>query len=299
VPSAAPIPAQVANPQQVVVPTPAPTAVALTATAPVTPEPPKGEPNVLESMPEKFRDKDVQSSITKMSKSYGDLEAELKKERDEKANMQRILDSLSTPKPPIMQPPQVPQEEEIEDSAFFEKPRETVMKVAERIAAQKILQYHADMEKAKFIDGFRTTHADFDQLRGEILEVLSARPDLDRDQRNLPIVYEMAKQLKVKKINDLRASLGLGSPNPIYNTQQPQAVQEPIDREKIKEELMEAIRVEIQKRRSASGIQGGSAPINPDSRLNPAPAVKPMTPEEQILSEMMNSGPKKLAIDLG
>ena len=290
-------PAPAAPVQPVVEPTPALTAVAPTAPVPVIPESPMGEP-ILNLFPDKFKDKDVQTSVTKMTKSYTDMEAELRKEKDEKANMQKILDSLSAPRSVTPAPIQAPQDDDIEDAQFFEKPKEMVAKMVERIAAQKILQYHADMERARYIEGFRTQHQDFDQMRGEILEVLAARPDLDKDQRNLPIVFEMARQLKVRKINDLKASLGLATPS--LQPVQPASIQAqmPLDREKLKEELMEAIRAELQKRKSASGIQGGSAPVNPSDRLSPAPVVKPMTEEERILQEMMDSGPKTLSLNL-
>jgi len=284
--------------QQVVEPTNAPAAVAPTAQVPPQQvEPPKGEPNILEALPDKFRDRDVLSSVEKMAKSYTELEADLKREKDEKANMQKILDSLSSPKQTTIQPNiQVPKEEAIDDAQFFETPTTAVTRIAERIAAQKILQYHSDMERARYIEGFRSQHPDFDAVRQEVLEVLAARPDLDKDQRNLPIVYEMAKQFKARKLSDLRTSLGL------TNTPAPQPAPQqdlPVDKDKMKEELLEAIKVELQKRKNASGIQGGSAPVNPINRLNPAPAQKPMTLEDQVIADMMSAGPKKLAIDLG
>jgi hypothetical protein len=234
-----------------------------------------------------------------MAKSYTELEAELKREKDERTNMQKIIDSYTAPKQTAQPSITVPQDEDIEDAQFFEKPKDMVTKIAERIAAQKVLQYHNDMERARYIDAFRQQHPDFDQMRGEILEVLAARQDLDKDQRNLPIVYQMAKQLKMKKLDDLRSSLGLTNTptQPVVPPTQP--VVPPIDMDKLKEELLEAMKAELQKRKSASGIQGGSTPVSPSDRLHPEPNQKPMTPEDQILSEMMNSGPKKLAIDLG
>jgi hypothetical protein len=290
------------DPQQPVVePTPAPTAVAPTANVPPTAaEPPKGEPDVLKLVPDKFRDKDVQSSVEKMTKSYTELEAQLKREQDEKANMQRILDSLAAPRPVHSPQIQVPQDDDVDDAAFFERPKESVAKMAERIAAQKVLQYHADMEKARFIEGFRVTHPEFDQLRPEIMEVLAARPDLDRDQRNLPIVFEMARQVKARKLADLRASLGIQplQPAPPYAPGPANPAQGPVDREQLKAELLEAIKAELSKRRAASGIQGGSTPVNPSDRMNQPPNQKPLTPEDMILKEMMESGPKKLGIDL-
>jgi hypothetical protein len=293
----APNPVSAAPVTAVAVPTPAPTAVAPTASVPLTAEPPKGEP-ILDLIPDKFKEKDVQAAVSKMSKSYTQLEADLQKEKDEKANMQKILDSLAAPRPagpaPVLP---APKEDDIQDADFFEKPKDMVTKIVERVSAQKILQYHADMERARYIDGFRAQHADFDQVRGEVLEVLSARPDLDKDQRNLPIVYEMAKQLKVKKMNDLRASLGLNAPI-VTPTPTPAPAPEPVDREKMKEEILAVLKAELQRRRDASGIIGGSAPINPSDRLNPAPITKPITEEDRILQEMMDSGPKKLTIDL-
>ena len=287
-----------AVPQQVAEPTPAPTAVAPTVTVPPTVEPPKGEPDVLGLVPEKFRDKDVQTAIGKFTKSYADLEAELKKEKDERANMQKIIDSLAAPKPSVTPSIPLPTEEAFDDAAVFEKPVEVITKIAEKIASQKVLQYHADNERAKYIENFRAQHKDFDQVRPEMMEVLAVRRDLDSDQRNLPIVYELAKQLKAKKIADLRASLGLAASQPVAQpTPTPAPV--PEDREKLKEELLEAIRSELQKRKAASGIQGGSTPVNPTDRLQPAPTQKTLTPEEAILAEMLASGPKKLAIDLG
>lgn len=285
--------------QPIVEPTPAPAAPAPTAPAPVpSTESLVGEPNILELVPEKFRDKDVQSSIGKMAKHYQDLEAELKKQQDEVANMQKIMQSLATTPAPV---PQVqalrPQEPEIKDADFFEKPLETVKRLVDQRTSERLQQYHADQERSKFVNDFRTARPDFDLVRQEIMDVLAARPDLDRDPRNLPIVYEMAKQLKVKKISDLKASLGLEQPV-IQPTPVLQPAAQPLDREQLKAELVAEIIAEANRRKKLQGLQGGTPPITPQARVAQISSPTPATPEDQIFSDMMTSGPKKLSIEL-
>lgn len=270
-----------------------------------TPEPAKTEsqqekPVDMSFLPEKFRDKNIVESAKKIAKSYAELESELKKQKDELGNMKKLVDSL-TQRPAETPMPGDVSLDDIDDSLFFEKPKEVISNVAKRIAAQTIMQYHAGMERAKYVENFKAAHPDFELLKDEILTILQTRPDLDRDPANLPLVYNMAKESRAKKIAALKAQLGL------QQQTQPQSQAPQIDVNKIREEVARDVTADaiekavakvledIRKRKGASGIQGGTTPMSPDQRVQSQTEV-PKTYDEIVLEEMLQSGPKKLQL---
>lgn len=285
-------PAAEPAPAPALVPTAPPEPAPVAEPTPAPPEPAKGEHNVMDLIPEQFRDKDVPTSLGKITKSYADLQAELTKQRDELANMNRLVKSVMEKEPQYVpqQPVATGPADDIEDSAFFENPKEAVSKMAARIAATQILAYHTAVQKQAYVDNFKAQNSDFENYREDIVAILRARPDLDKDERNLPLVFELAKQRKVQRLVEMKTQLGIQVP--------PSAPA--LDLETIKKEAyesaMKAITEGIAKRQAASGIQGGSTPVQPNTRVQPRVTEKPLTAEDSLMQELLNSGPKKLTL---
>jgi hypothetical protein len=235
-----------------------------------------------------------------MAKSYGDIKAELEKEKKDKADLERTLQSFTAP-PSYQAAPVAPVSDEVvEDSMFFEKPNEAVAKVAQREAYKQVLAYHTALQKAQFVNNFKATHSDFEIVRPEIVEILQARPDLDKDPANLPTVYNMAKELKVKKTNALKQQLGLDSGVTTPTTPTNQSIDVNKIREEVTAEAVEKakniILAEIRQRRGLSGIPGSTTPVTPTQRATLPAVEKPKTPEEVLFDEMMSSGPKSFKL---
>ena len=282
--------------QPAVEPAPAPTPMAPPA-QPAVAGAVQGEPIDLSVLPEKLRDKDVQTTLHKVAKSYGDLEAELQKQRSDVDNMKKIMESLTRAAPtPTPAPVSVPKQEDVDDSTFFEKPTRSTEIVAERVAAQKILQYHAGMERNRLINEFKGQHPDFDEVREDMIVILSQRPDLDQNPSNLPMVYNMAKELRVKKMDALRKSLGLDIQPVVPVAPTPIEPQFTVD--EIVQKAKELLLADIKKRRGLSGIQGGSAPTTPQQRVAESGKPADLTPADIVLEEMLKSGPAKLGLEL-
>lgn len=296
-PAAQPTPQAAAEPASA----PAPQAPVGQPAAPA--EPTLGQPNFLDLIPEKFREKDVPTSLGKITKSYSELEAELKKQKDEAANLNKLVQSFMAKEPTYaptpVAPPMVPAPggEEVDDASFFERPTDSVKKIAAQMAAAQIIAYHVQQERQKYVEAFKLQQPDFDRYREDMLAVLKARPDLDRDERNLPLVYELAKQRYAARLNAMRTDLGIQSQLP---PQQPQAQQPNVDVEAVTKaaylKARDDILAEIEARRRASGIQGAAPAVSPESRVQPRVMEKEASPEDQIIQEMLNSGPRKLTL---
>jgi hypothetical protein len=301
----------------------------ITGQAPVSePVPPdgeagKGEPmeNILELLPEKFRDKDVKSSTEKMVKSYQELEQQFQKQQEEVARLREFVESYVAPKaqaptPPPTQPTTHPAEAkegtdevEFEDVDFLERPREVIPKVTDAIVKKRVqealAQYHnyliAEAQRQKMMEEFKRSHPDFDQYVTEMREILTERPDLNNRIDALPIIYEAAKSRRTQKIEALKAQLGLPNQQPsqtaqVAQGQQTQVPQSPLD---IREQIRQALRELAQenRRRAASGVLGGSAPSTPTQRVEEVPKEQPQSEEDMIFEAMLKSGPKGLQLE--
>ena len=284
----------------------APAPQASTETPAPVAEPVVSQPNIFEFMPEKFKDVDAKTSVNKIVKSYGDLEVELKKEREERANLDKMLQNLSTPAPLVDDTPMQPQmgnidQEEVEDSLFFEKPKEATKKVASQVAAAMLIAYHTALTEAQkrvqYVEGFKTNHPDFNDFREDMAMILKARPDLDKRVEALPMVYEMAKARYKSRLDKMRKELGV-QPESIPISSPIIPAQSTLTNEELIEKAKTAILAELQKRKAASGITGGVSPVTPTDRTQQTITQKPKTQEEIIFDEMMGSGPKKLDISI-
>jgi hypothetical protein len=261
------------------------------------------QPISLESIPEKFRDKDLNSSLSKWEKSYAELERELKKQKDDVANLNNLVKTLSdkakipepiATTPPIPAPVQQLPEDDVEDSMFFDKPKEASTKVAARVAAAAIIQYHTAMERQKFVDNFKAQHPDFENYREDMFAILKTRPDLDQNPANLPMVFEMAKQRYAKRLEDMKTAMGIPSPSPApASTPAPAITEEQMEiiEQRMMEKAKAALLEEAKKRRAAQGTLGGST-TTPAEKATPTQTVKPKTEDEVIFDEILASGPK-------
>jgi hypothetical protein len=256
-------------------------------------------------MPEKFKDVDDVTSTKKLVKSYADLEAELKKEKEERGNLDRMVQNLSTP--PVSTEPVVPivptvEDEDVDDSLFFEKPKEATMrvskKVASEVAAAMLIAYHNALTEAsrrvQYVEAFKAQTPDFNEYREDIASILRARPDLDKKAENLPMVYEMAKSRYRARLDKMRKELGVAPVEPTP----PAPIQVTMTNEELVEKAKAAIIAEIQKRKAASGITGGVPPQSPTERGTPVVTLTPKTPEDAIFEEMRDSGPKQLSLNI-
>ncbi len=264
--------------------------------APVPPaEPVRIEPNILELLPEKFRDKDAATSIQKITKSYSDIEAELQKQKDELAQMNKLVQSLSQTSPaphiPAAAAPGIG--DDVDDTQVWEKPKESVIKLASKVAAAQILAYHELQERVKYVEAFKQGHPDFDSYKEDMMVILRSRPDLDRDYHNLPAVYEASKARYSQRLTEMKSKMGLETPTPA----QPSINMEEIER-RAYEKARKAIEDEFAKRQAASGIMGSGTPVSPDVRVTPAPPAKPKSVADQVIEDMLASGPKKFLPEL-
>jgi cell division septum initiation protein DivIVA len=274
-------------------PAPAPSAPAEPA-APAAPA--QGEPVDLSLIPEKFRSKDVPTSLKNITKSYSELEDELRKQKDEVSNMQKLVQSFIDREPSYAPPagaPPVAPPADVDDAAFFEKPTESVKKIAAQMANAQIVAYHIAQQRQAFVEGFKQQHPDFEGYRPDIMEILRARPDLDRDEKNLPLVYELAKQRYQQRIATLRKDIGIAGPQPTTPTT-------PQDADAIRaaayEQAKNEIIAELTQRRAASGLQGSSPATSPNDRVQPRVKEQPLSDEDKIIQDMLNSGPKVLKL---
>jgi hypothetical protein len=161
------------------------------------------------------------------------------------------------------------------------------------MAAAQIIAYHVQQERQKYVEAFKAQNQDFERYREDMMAILRARPELDKDERNLPIVYELAKQRYATRLAAMRNDLGI---------QQSQASQPtpPVDMDAVTKaaylKARDDILAEIENRRRASGIQGSSSAVTPEVRVQPRVTEKELSPDEQIIQDMLNSGPKRLTL---
>lgn len=283
-------PTNVPTQQAAVEPAPAPTPSAPAGT-PTNVDPTLGQPNVLDLIPEKFRASDVPTSLSNIAKSYSDLESELKKQKDETAQLNKLVQSFIE-REPVQQSQQVqPKPVEVDDSEFFERPTESAKKIAAQMAAAQIIAYHAAVERQKYVESFKASHPDFENYREDIMAILKTRPDLDRDERNLPMVYEMGKQRYNARMSTIRKDLGLES-----QQSQPSSVDIETVKKLAYEQALAKITEDLNKRKAALGIQGASPAVAPNARIQPRVTEQQLSPDDQLIQDMLNSGPKKLML---
>lgn len=293
------------------------------APAPAEPAPPagetaKGQANLMNLMPDKFKDTDEAASLNKMLKAMQEQEAELTRKSQELSQLQNVVHELSRPVEPMrvqqqpqrqIQEPQAQQVElpEVDDLSFLDSPvnntkaiaevvaRQIAEETARRVATEHIRDYDTFSMRRSTFERFRAAHPDFDNLRVEFSEACRLHPEWDNDINGLPKLYELAKTLA--------SALRPGQTQ--RATQQPQ---QSVDVEKLKAEIRaeveassfekakQAIKEEIMKRKAASGIVSTTGSTTPAERIAPNQKTVPLTREEQVFKEMVDSGPKGLDV---
>jgi len=259
----------------------------------------KGQADLLNLIPDKFKSENATESIAKMAKALSELEAEYTRKSQDLSQLQALVQELSRAKAApqsVQQEPTNFQSEEqldIDDSAFFEKPIEATSKVARleaRREAAKLIQqalaaYEQYSSRKMEIEKFRAAHPDFDNFRGEMLEVLREHPEWEQDITALPRIYEAAKQ---------RAALKLQAVSPQITPDTLEKLKSEWMQEAIKK-VHESILEEARKRRAASGMLGGTS-TTVAQRVVEQPKEQPKSYEEQLFEDILASGPKKLEL---
>lgn len=268
----------------------APPAPASAEPAPPAVEAPKGQANLMDLIPAKFIEKDEAESLKKMTKSYAELEAELTRKSQELSQLQsqKRLE-VPTPEPQKVEPKKI--EEEVDDSGFFDSPSANAKKIA--IAAAKevfnseIKHYDTFSTRRSALERFRDSHPDFENFRGEVVEVCRIHPEWDQDVGALPKIYEAAKSLAIEKARKLNPAQSV---NVDELTAKITAEVEASAYERARKAIMD----EIQKRKSAAGIITSTP--DPVSKLTPQSKTEPLTHSEEVFKAMMEAGPKNLGL---
>lgn len=264
-----------------------------TGKAPVDQAPPSQDPgggrqeqpsNINELLPEKFRDADPKQSISKIANSYAELEKELHKKSEDLSRLSKYVQELINKSPKTQPMPQQGQTPDDNSNWDWEKPRDEVRKLITEIVPQIVLagiqQYDTYATKRQIIDEFKKQHPDVDNYRSEIAEVLREHPELDSDSNALPRIYELAKEKSQSKYKKVAEQMGI------------------VDEDKLLAKAVELakskILEEVRQRKAASGALPGSTPVTPTERMATNQPQKPLTPEEELFRQMLESGPKTL-----
>jgi hypothetical protein len=263
--------------------------------------PANGQPDdILTQIPDEFKDKDVPTSLGKMTKSISETRSAMDRQAREIQELRDLVETLRQPEPSqfnqqqqgnansSQQRPDEDPDSDIDDTMIIEKPKEMVRKIAQREAARiaiaALSQYDTGARRERQIEAFRATHPDFDSVKDDMAAVVKDFPQLNRDPNALPKIYDLAKKRAEKRTAELRASLGTNVPQ--------------LSEEEVVSKAVDRIKAEIAKRRSASGIPSTGQGITPNQRMTPQTRTVPKTADEEIFDEMLNAGPAKLSFDL-
>jgi len=255
--------------------------------------PPKVEPNILDLLPEEVRDADPKASAQKVTKTIADLKEALRKREEELAALQS-LSQLPPPRPATSTEKSKAtgaEDDDVDDAAYWEKPKETIRKeatkIATAVAATMLDQYHQLQYRQRQIEEFARNTPDFELYREEMAQIARQRPDVEKLPNALSLLYSAAKTNQARKAEALRKQLGLD--------QKP--AEQPKPAQKTEEQLAESIKAkilaEIEKRRAAAGLAGGTPPSNPSDRILDKPKAEPKSYEEEVMDAMLGSGPQR------
>jgi len=284
-------------------------------TTPPVVEAPKGQAELLNLMPEKFRDKDEAASLTKMLKAMQDQEAELTRKSQEVSQLQNVVQELSRkpreeyrqptpqPTPPPVRAPEP--EVEMDDLGFLDNPvanakviaervaRQVAEEVSKRVSVEQIRDYDTFSLRRTTFEKFRSEHSDFDNIKAEFAEACRIHPEWDSDISGLPKLYDFAKTLAKAK--------GVSMPTNVSTTTSV------TDMEKLRAEIRaeveassyekakQAITEEIKRRKAAAGIMSSTS-TTAQEKSEVVPRTTAKTQEEEDFDAMMKSGPRSLDI---
>ena len=279
---------------------------------PPTTETPKGQADLMNLMPEKFRDKDEAASLTKMTRALQDTEAELTRRSQELSQLQNVVQELSRKpreeyRPPqtqqAVQPTKVPEPEvEIDDMSFLDSPvnstaaiarkvaKEVAEEVSRRVSVEQIRDYDTFSARRTTFEKFKADHSDFDNFKSEFAEACRLHPEWDNDISGLPKLYDFAKTL-AKARGTTSTSTNVSAIDIEALTAKIRGEVEASSYEKAKQSITE----EIKRRKAAAGIMSSSSTTAQEKSAAQARTV-PLTPEEAEFDAMMRSGPKILDV---
>ena len=295
------------------VPNPSVAPVKAEVTPPVT-EPSKGQADLMNLVPEKFRDKDEAASLNRMTKALQDTEAELTRRSQELSQLQSVVQELSR-KPreefrtsqtqqvtqPAAQPTKVAEPDvEIDDMSFLDSPvanavaiaRKVAKEIAEetskRVSVEQIRDYDTFTLRRSTFEKFKADHSDFDNFKSEFAEACRLHPEWDNDVNGLPRLYDLAKTLA--KARGTQTTTNVPAIDIEKLKAEIRAEVEASSYEKAKQAVVE----EIKRRKAAAGSISSNPLTTPQERVSPFVKTEPLTDEEKIFKDMVDSGPRTL-----
>ena len=283
-------PAQVTPPTPVATPSvetatpPAPAAIPV-APAPAAestitpPEPPRAEPI-------SNRDKDLEDKLTATKEQLSGLttlvqelvrRTQIKPESTKADNKPNPLD-------------------EITDQDIIERPKESVVKAMRAILGEVLPKAFQEYDTAttarQTIGQFASQHADFNELRPIMRQIVSEDPANNDNMAALPRVYEEAKRRKVAALEAMKKELNIPAPA-ATPASAPAPATPQLSEEELMTKLEQRLAEKIRKRRAASGAltNDQTAPVSPTERQNTPTREKPLTEDEKLFDDMLKSGP--------
>jgi hypothetical protein len=223
-------------------------------------------------------------------------ESSLNAQKEQIAQMQLLLQELvkrsqvtepAAPKPAVI--PNNPLDE-VDDQAIIEKPKENIVKLVQGILKVVLpaafSEYDVQVGKRQAMDQFRKDHADFDELRPIMRQIVLENPSVNDDVSALPRVYQEAKNRKIAMLEAMRKDLNIQPPAPVVTPVSP-AIPEEEMLAKLEQRIVEKIR----KRRAALvATSPTTEPVQPVTRQTPAPAAAPKTEADIMFDAMMKAG---------
>lgn len=295
-------------------PSPAPASVNV---APPATEAPKGQANLMNLVPDKFKGEDEAASLTKMLKALQEQEAALTQRSQEVSQLQNVVQELSR-KPreeyrpqPVAQPQQTAQPKtqeptmpDVDDLGFLDAPvantqaiataiaTKVAEEVARRISVEQLRDYDTFALRRTTFERFRAEHSDFDSIKTEFAEACRLHPEWDNDINGLPKLYDLAKTLA--KAKGVAPAVTPAQPTPAVDVAKLKAEIKAEVEAEATEKAYNRIKEEILRRKAAAGIMSTAPGTSPAERVAPVTRTVPLTPSEKAIQDMIDSGPQGL-----
>jgi hypothetical protein len=171
---------------------------------------------LMEFLPEKFRGEDLTESLKKWQGSYGELESRQDRLESENADNQRMIREMARPRRPVT--PEKPKtsgqeatltedDEAILNAALadmdiledpitpFKKVFALALQKARNESMNSVANYDAMVSRREQFNRFKAEHSDFEDLKPEMLEIVTVDPSLDNPAM-VEVVYKRAQDLK-------------------------------------------------------------------------------------------------------
>jgi hypothetical protein len=291
-----------------------------TAPAPAEPAPPAGEPvkgqaDLMNLVPDKFKEKDEAASLTKMIKALQEQETMLTQKSQEVSQLQNVVQELSRKPRDEYRPPQTKTQPaaqpttpepivEVDDLGFLDAPvantraiatqvaKQVAEEIARRVSVEQLRDYDTFTLRRTTFDKFRADHSDFETIRAEFSEACKLHPEWDNDINGLPKLYDLAKTLV--KARNVAPAVTPAQPSPVIDIEKLKAEIRAEVEASSYEKAKQAIKDEITRRRAAAGIVSTQSGVTPVDRVTPSSRTVALTPEEKTFQDMVDSGPQGL-----